>query len=114
MKDCLFCNIVKGSVPCEKIFESKDVLGFKDISPMAADHFLFISKNHTDNISNLISADPGALLDIYKAIDQFTKESNLRDKGYRVVTNLGADGGQTIFHTHFHVLGGEQLKSFGA
>lgn len=114
MSDCLFCKILNKEIPSEMVFENDSVYGFKDISPMAKDHFLFISKKHTQNVSELIHSDPDSLVEIFKAIDIFTKSTNLNDNGFRVVTNLGKDGGQTVFHTHFHVLGGEKLKSFGA
>lgn len=114
MNDCLFCEILNNEIPSEKVFENDFVLGFKDISPMSKEHFLFISKNHTKDISNLINDDSKSIIEIYKAIDIFTKSNDLQENGYRVVTNLGMDAGQTVFHTHFHVLGGEKLKSFGA
>lgn len=114
MKDCLFCKIIKGEIPSTKVYENDYVYAFKDINPMAKDHFLFISKKHTKNVSELIENNPEDLLHLHQAINEFTKTSGLAKTGYRIVTNVGDDGGQTVFHTHFHVLGGEQLRSFGA
>ena len=114
MKDCLFCQIVEGKIPSEKVFENDRVLGFKDLYPQAKEHYLFIHKKHTHNINELIGQDPDQVKDIFIAIKEFTKSQALSENGFRVVTNLGADGGQTVFHTHFHVLGGEQLKVFGS
>jgi histidine triad (HIT) family protein len=114
MSDCLFCKILNQEIPSDKVFENDLVYGFKDINPMSKDHFLFISKEHTRDISELINNESESLVDIFKAIDTFTKSNGLKENGYRVVNNLGKDGGQTVFHTHFHVLGGEKLKSFGA
>lgn len=114
MNDCLFCKIINGEIPSDKVFENDFVYAFKDINPMSKDHFLFISKKHSENVSELLEKNPEDLLHIYKAIDEFTKSCGLAESGYRVVTNLGVDGGQTVFHTHFHVLGGEKLKTFGA
>ena len=113
-KDCLFCKIIKGDIPSEKVFENDNVLGFKDIFPQAKEHYLFIHKRHSTNINEMTSQSTDQLSDIFRSISKFTKESNLVDEGFRVVTNSGLFGGQTVFHTHFHILGGEQLKGFGA
>jgi len=114
MSDCLFCKIVKGDIPSSKVYEDESVYGFKDINPMAKDHYLFIHKKHSKDFIEQVSTDPTQIIDIYKAIAKFTKEINLDQSGLRVVTNLGENGGQTVFHTHFHVLGGEKLRGFGA
>jgi len=114
MNDCLFCKIVKGDIPSDKVFENEFVLGFKDISPLAKQHLLFINKKHTTNLNELMTKDPEQLLNLFIAINEFTKKEGLDNDGYRVVTNIGAKAGQTVFHTHVHVLGGEQLRGFGA
>ncbi|MBD65063.1 MAG: histidine triad nucleotide-binding protein [Halobacteriovoraceae bacterium] len=111
MKDCLFCKISSGDIPSEKVFENDDVIGFKDIAPMAKEHYLFIAKKHSKNINEI---DEKSLVQVYSAIKEFTQKNNLEQNGFRVVTNVNEHGGQTVFHTHFHVLGGEQLKRFGA
>lgn len=111
MSDCLFCKIIKGEIPSSKVFENENVYAFKDIAPMAKKHFLFISKNHSKNLNEMDSED---IKNVMSAISEFTKSENMIDSGYRVVTNIGKEGGQTVFHTHFHVLGGEQLRGFGA
>ena len=112
MKDCLFCKIVQGEIPCEGVFETDTVLGFKDISPQAKLHYLFVHKTHTQNINELVS-QPEKLTEIFQAIKTFTRESQLEQTGFRVVSNVNSDGGQTVFHTHIHVLGGEALGRFG-
>jgi histidine triad (HIT) family protein len=110
-EDCLFCRIVAGEIPCEKVFESETVLGFKDLYPQAKEHYLFIHKSHTKNANEM----PGdQVVQVYAAISEFTQGNDLEKDGFRVVTNVNKHGGQTVFHTHFHVLGGEQLKGFGA
>jgi len=110
MDDCLFCKMVAGEIPCEKVFESDKVLGFKDIYPQARTHLLFIHKEHTSNV-NQMNGDQ--LASIFDAIKSHTEEG-LVEAGFRVVTNFGANAGQTVFHTHFHVLGGEKLGGFGS
>ena len=111
MKDCLFCKFVSGEIKTDKVFENERVLGFKDIYPQAKEHYLFIAKEHTTNVNEMNGED---IAYIFQAIKEFTESNDLSKNGFRIVTNLGREGGQTIFHTHFHVLGGEQLKSFGS
>lgn len=111
--DCLFCKIAKGDIPTPKVFENEKVVAFKDLHPHSAKHFLFIHKNHTKDVNDMMSAEPTQAQDIFQAISEFTKSEGLLNDGYRVVTNVGAHGGQTIFHTHFHLLGGERLGKFG-
>lgn len=113
MSDCLFCKIINQEIPSEKVYENEYIYAFKDIYPQASEHYLFISKKHTENVNELVN-DVGELQHIFAAIKDFTENhSNLAKDGFRVVTNHGKHGCQTVFHTHFHVLGGEQLGSFG-
>lgn len=113
MEDCLFCKIIRNEIPSKKVFENDNVYAFHDINPLAKEHYLFIHKSHTKNV-NEMSANAEQLSDIFQAISEFTNSNSLLENGYRVVTNVNKHGGQTVFHTHFHVLGGEQLKGFGA
>ena len=114
--ECLFCKIIAGDIPCKKIFENDHVLGFKDINPLALEHYLFIHKTHTSDIIELVKENKEQLNEIFTAIYQYASEDNQDSlkKGFRIVTNQGRDGGQTVFHTHFHFLTGEQLGSFGS
>lgn len=111
--DCLFCKIIAGEIPSKKVFENEDVLAFEDINPLAKQHLLFISKNHTTNVNEMTSQSGADILKVFSAINEFTTSNELSKDGFRVVTNLGQHGCQSVFHTHFHVLGGEQLGSFG-
>jgi len=111
MSDCLFCKIVAGEIPSSKVFENENVYAFRDINPLAKEHYLFISKNHS---KNFLQMDNQEILDVLSAIKSFAKDKNLEEPGLRVVTNVNKLAGQTVFHTHFHVLAGEQLKGFGA
>lgn len=113
MSNCLFCKIIKGEIPSKKVFENDSVYAFVDIYPQAKTHLLFIHKNHTANI-NEMSDDSKAIGDVFKAIKEYTTENKMDVDGFRVVTNLGQNAGQTVFHTHFHVLGGEKLGHFGS
>lgn len=110
--NCLFCKILKNEIPSKKVFENDHVFVFADIHPQAKEHFLFVHKNHTADI-NEMSQDGSAIAEIFKAIAEFTKDKPLSREGFRVVTNLGPHAGQTVFHTHFHLVGGEPLGHFG-
>lgn len=110
--DCLFCKIITGEIPAQKVFENENVLGFVDINPQAKEHYLFISKNHTENV-NAMSLAGGDIENVFCAIKDFTESNELAKNGFRVVTNQGVHGCQSVFHTHFHVVGGEQLSTFG-
>ena len=114
MSDCIFCKIVKGEIPSTKIFENETVIGFKDLRPQAAIHQLLIHKSHTKDNNELAKNDPQELSDVFNAIRTYTQTEGLDKNGFRVVTNLGPFAGQTVFHTHFHVLAGEPLGHFGS
>lgn len=113
MQDCLFCKILKKEIPSTKVFENDNVLGFVDIFPQAKTHLLFVHKTHTADI-NEMAANPVSVGEVFQAIAEYTKAEGMDQKGFRVVTNLGKQAGQTVFHTHFHVLGGEPLGRFGS
>lgn len=114
MSDCIFCKLVEGKIPSNKIFEDEHVIGFKDLHPQAAVHNLFIHKKHTKDINDIAANDPSQLAHLFQAIKHFTEREGLDKSGFRVVTNMGKNAGQTVFHTHLHVLGGEGLGHFGA
>ena len=111
---CLFCKIIKKEIPAQIVFENDEVLAFKDIHPLAKVHYLFISKNHSEDVMSMMKEDSKNIEKIYQAIYDVAKKDQLDQQGFRVVCNTGAHGGQTVFHTHFHLLGGEPLGSFGA
>ena len=114
MSDCIFCKLVAGTIPSTKIYEDEYVIGFKDLRPQAAIHQLFIHKKHTRDINELAKTDPSQLANLFHAIRIYTEKENLTKDGFRVVTNQGPNAGQTVFHTHLHVLAGEPLGHFGS
>jgi histidine triad (HIT) family protein len=113
MNDCIFCKIFRGEIPSSKVYQDDAVYAFKDLHPMAPTHVLFIHRNHTQNV-NSMAQDEQTIADIFKAISNYTTKAGLDQSGFRVVTNVGPHAGQTVFHTHFHVLAGAPLKGFGA
>lgn len=111
--DCVFCKIIDGKIPSTKVFENESIVGFVDLAPHASKHFLFVHREHTQDVNEMMDSDPDQIKDIFKGITEYSRESGLDKKGFRVVTNLGPHAGQTVFHTHFHLVGGEQLGRFG-
>ena len=110
MDDCLFCKICRGEIPSAKLYEDEEILAFKDIDPQAPIHFLVVPKRHITSAAELTPEDGPLLGNIYAAIARICAEQGVKD-GYRVVTNVGRDGGQSVSHLHFHVLAGRQLGS---
>jgi len=113
-KDCLFCKILKGDLPCNKVYEDDDVLGFEDIFPQADQHDLFIPKKHIETINSLTEKDVDIMGKLVLAAKKVADKKGLLKSGYRIVMNCNEDAGQTVFHIHLHLIGGEPLGFFGA
>ena len=109
MTDCLFCKIVAGLIPSDRVHEDDDVIAFSDIAPMAPTHVLVIPRRHIPDAHALTDADGDILGKLFAAARRVADEAGL-EKGYRVVTNIGPESGQTVFHLHFHVLGGRPMS----
>ena len=109
MEDCIFCKIIKGEIPSNKVYEDDEILAFKDINPMAPVHILVIPKKHIESANEITEEDEKVIGEIFTVIKKLAKDNNL-DKGYRIVNNCGEDGGQAVKHLHFHLLGGRKLK----
>lgn len=105
--DCIFCKIIKGEIPCSKVYEDDKVLAFEDLNPASPVHVLIVPKEHYDNVGDSVPQDVlGYLLQTVKKIAAL---KNITEHGYRVTINTGADGGQTVNHLHLHVNGGAKL-----
>jgi len=108
MTDCLFCRIVAGEIPATVVHETDEVLAFRDIAPQAPTHVVVIPKAHHADAAALTAADPALAGRLLAAGAEVAAAEGLSD-GYRFVVNTGADGGQTVFHVHLHVLGGRAM-----
>lgn len=108
--DCIFCKIVKGEIPSNKIYEDDMVLAFHDISKEAPVHFLVIPKIHIESANDINEENSQIISHIFTVISKLVRELNISDTGYRIVNNSGKDGGQSVNHIHFHVLGQRELK----
>ena len=108
MENCLFCKIVAGVIPSTKVYEDETVLAFRDIAPQAPTHILVIPKNHIPSVDGITAENSAVVAHMFEVIPQIAKAEGL-ENGYRVVSNCGADAGQTVPHLHFHIRGGRQL-----
>ncbi len=106
--DCLFCKIAAGEIPSKKAYEDEKVFAFYDIDPQAPTHFLVIPKEHIQSVSQITPENQEIVGHIFTVIAKLAQELNLED-GYRVVSNVGQQGGQSVPHLHFHVLGRRSL-----
>ena len=107
--DCIFCAIINGDIPSKKVYEDEKCYAFHDIAPQAAVHFLVVPKEHIASVDEVNEENSALVAHIFTVIPKIARELGL-DGGYRVVTNIGENGCQSVKHLHFHVLGGEKLS----
>jgi histidine triad (HIT) family protein len=105
--DCVFCGIVLGEIPAEVVHETATVLAFRDLQPQAPLHVLVVPREHTPNAAELADTHPDTLAELVRVARDVTDEAGY--ESYRLVLNTGADAGQSVFHTHLHVLAGRPL-----
>lgn len=110
MENCIFCKIIKGEISSKDIYEDDKVLAFYDLNPEAPVHFLIIPKKHIKSVSQINDENSEVISHIFKTISKITKELGIDKDGFRVITNSGDNGGQSVNHLHFHVLGGRKLE----
>lgn len=106
--DCLFCKIAAGEIPSQKVFEDDQILIFRDIDPQAPIHLLAIPKAHIPSAAAITAENSAVVAHIYTVIAKLSEELGMTN-GYRVVTNVGEDGGQTVNHLHFHIMAGRPM-----
>lgn len=109
MSDCLFCGIVDGSVKANLVYQDDAVVAFSDIAPRAPVHILIIPRKHVASVSDIAESDCALIGAIFQVAAKLARGHGIAESGYRVVVNSGADAGQSVFHIHFHLLGGRQL-----
>ena len=110
MSDCIFCKIASGEIPSTMVYEDDTVAAFKDLEPQAPTHVLIIPKKHVANVAELGDGDKDCVAHIFcDVIPKLANELGLA-KGFRVVANTGEEGGQTVMHLHFHLLGGRSMQ----
>lgn len=105
MSDCIFCKIVRGEIPCKKVYEDEDILAFHDIHPQAPVHFMVIPKQHIDSLASVDSSHAPLMGKLFAKLGELAKSQGLTD-GFRTIVNTGRIGRQEVYHLHVHVLGG--------
>lgn len=110
MSDCIFCKIVNGEIPANKVYEDDKIIAFNDVNPQSPIHILIIPKEHIPSANYIDEKNAYIISDIFTVINKIVKDIGLEKEGYRIVNNCGKMGGQTVDHLHFHLLGGRQLN----
>lgn len=110
MPDCIFCKIVRGEIPCTKVYEDDKVLAFDDIHPMAPVHVIIIPKQHISTLMDIDAKNIDIVNNLIATAQKVSQIKGIAAKGFRTVINCNAEGGQVVFHLHMHVLGGRKLQ----
>lgn len=108
--DCIFCNIVSGNIPSEKVYEDDLILAFKDINPVAPVHVVIIPKKHIDSVMTMGDEHKNLIGHIFLKAQSIAEKLGISETGFRIVNNCGKDGGQSVMHMHFHLIGGRSLQ----
>lgn len=109
MGDCLFCKIIGGQIPCEKVYEDKEILAFKDINPKGPVHVLFVPKKHYATLNDIPESELTIVSKIHRAVKKTAQAMGVADSGYRTLVNTNKNSGQVVFHVHWHLIGGKKL-----
>ena len=108
-QECIFCKIVAGEIPANKVYDDEQVLAFNDINPQAPTHVLVIPKRHIESLATVIAEDSQLLGHLVTTASGLARDLGLAERGYRVVFNVGQDGGMAVYHLHAHILGGRRM-----
>jgi histidine triad (HIT) family protein len=109
MSECLFCGIITGKIKGDVVHQDDSVVAFKDINPKAPVHLLIIPRKHIETLLDLQDEDEGLVGHVFSTANRLAKEQGIAERGFRVVVNCGAGAGQSVFHIHFHLLGGRAM-----
>lgn len=110
--DCLFCKIIDGEIPSTRVYEDDMMLAFRDINPQAPEHIVIVPKTHIQSANEIKATNLKYVAAIWEKIPQIAEDLGFAKDGYRVINNCGKNGGQTVPHLHFHLLGGKQFTDF--
>lgn len=106
MSDCIFCKIIAGDIPSKKVFEDELIYAFEDINPQAPTHILVVPKEHISCANDITEENSKYVAHIFEKASEIAEIAGIKEKGYRIINNCGKNAGQTVFHLHFHILGG--------
>lgn len=110
MQDCIFCKIGRKEIPSQIVYEDDEVLAFKDINPIAPVHILIIPKEHLTNVLDFNESNVSLAGHIHLVANKLAREAGIAEKGFRIISNCNEDGGQVVFHLHYHLIGGKKLS----
>ena len=108
MADCIFCKIISGEIPSNKVYEDENIYAFRDIEPQAPVHVVVVPKTHIESANDITAENSGLVAEIFEKIPTIARSEGVSESGYRIVNNCGKDAGQTVKHLHFHILGGTE------
>jgi histidine triad (HIT) family protein len=110
MSDCIFCKIIAGDIPADKVYEDAQLLAFRDLNPQAPSHILLIPKQHIASLNDLQASDAALTGRLFLVAKQLAEQEGIAEAGYRTVFNCNKAGGQEVYHLHLHLLGGRQMR----
>ncbi len=110
MNECIFCKVIKGEIPAKKVYEDKEIIVIDDVNPQAPIHLLIIPKRHIPTSMELENGDKDMIGSVFLIANRVAEERGIADPGFRVVMNCNEGAGQSVFHIHFHLLGGRNMK----
>lgn len=108
--NCIFCKIINGEIPSQKVYEDDRILAFKDINPAAPIHIVIVPKEHISSANEINDSNKDVVGHIFAVAAVLAKENGIAERGYRIVNNCGEEGGQSVNHLHFHLIGGRNLQ----
>jgi histidine triad (HIT) family protein len=111
--DCLFCRIIAGTIPAEKVYEDEVLVAFKDIHPIAPVHILIVPRAHVESVNSVNGGNKELIGDLFAAASRLARELKVAESGYRCVINTNREAGQVVFHLHLHLIGGRPLHGLG-
>ncbi len=111
MADCIFCKIIEKKIPSKITYEDDVIIAFEDINPQAPVHTLIIPKKHIPTLLEMTDEDYQIIAHLFKVAQKIAREKGIADRGFRLLTNCNPEGGQIVYHLHFHLMGGRQMRS---
>ena len=110
MSDCIFCKIASGEIPAKKLIDDEEVVAFRDLNPQAPEHILIIPRQHIERLAHADESQTALMGKLLSVANKLAKELKLDETGYRIVVNNGESAGQSVWHLHFHLLGGRDFQ----
>ena len=111
--NCIFCKIIAGKIPCDKVYEDEHAIAFKDIKPVAPVHILIVPKKHVASLNDLTTVDLKMMPHLFHVVQQVATQTGVATTGYRTIINTGRESGQEVFHLHVHIIGGKRCGAMG-